>query len=267
VLLAPLIFLAPGRVVHGEPTPAAAPAIPDAPQIGLLEFIRSRRLYMLLLFVGFGFAALLSYGVAAWAPTFYQRRFGLSMTEIGAGIALVNGAGTTFCFVGAGWITDRWFARGVPDAHFRYFILCLPILVIAGVFSLTMADQPWQAFAGLGLMWALVPSSAAAATHLQLSTPVHLRGRVSALFVMVFNVVGLTTGPVVVALLTEHVFHDPAKIGLSIAATLAFSGAAAFVMLLAAMKPARAAIAAMEMQGEVASEPSFAAEPGRAAQA
>jgi MFS family permease len=249
VLLAPLIFLAPGRARSGEATPAAVSPASDAPdtsQIGLIAFIRSRWLYLLLTFVGFGFAALLSYGVAAWAPTFYQRRFGLSMTEIGTGLALVNGAATVFCFAGAGWITDRWFARGVADAHFRYFVLCLPFLVIAGVFALVFADQPWMAFAGMGFVWLLVPSSAAAATHLQLATPHHLRGRVSALFVMVFNVVGLTTGPVVVALLTEHVFHDPAKIGLAIAGTLAVSGIAAFVLLLAAMKPARQAIAAME---------------------
>jgi MFS family permease len=249
VLLAPLIFLAPGKVERRDAAPTAAPAATDTSQMGLIEYIRSRWKYLSLLFVGFGFAALLSYGVGAWAPTFYQRKWGLSMSEIGAGIALVNGAGTTFCFIGAGWITDRWFAKGVPDAHFRYFTLCLPFLVIAGVFALTIATQPWQAFAGLGLMWALVPSSAAAATHLQISSPVHLRGRVSALFVMVFNVVGLVFGPVTVALLTEHVFHDPAKIGLSIAVTLAVSGVFAFVMLLAAFKPAREAIAAMEPAG------------------
>jgi MFS family permease len=246
VLLAPLIFLAPNRA-HADEAPAAqADGAAGSGQIGLIEFIRSRWLYMLLVFVGFGFCALFSYGVAAWAPTFYQRRFGLSMTEIGASMALVNGVATTFCFAGAGWITDRWFARGVTDAHFRYFVLCLPVVVLGGLFGLTIADQPVLAFAGMGLIWLLVPSSAAAASHLQLATPRHLRGRVSALFVMVFNVVGLTTGPVAVALLTEHVFHDPAKIGLAIATTLAVSGVAAFVLLFLAMKPARAAIAAIE---------------------
>lgn len=244
VLLAPLIFLAPNRAQAEKQQ--AEPAAAESDQMGLIEFIRSRWQYMLLVFVGFGFCALFSYGVAAWAPTFYQRRFGLSMTEIGASLALVNGSATIFCFAGAGWITDRWFARGVTDAHFRYFILCLPVVVLGGLYGLTIADQPALAFAGMGLVWLLVPSSAAAASHLQLSTPRHLRGRVSALFVMVFNVVGLTTGPVVVALLTEHVFHDPAKIGLAIAATLAVSGVAAFVLLFLAMKPARAAIAAID---------------------
>jgi len=247
VLLAPLIFLAPNRVAADHAQAAAgAQADTAADQIGLFAFVRSRWRYMLLVFVGFGFCALFSYGVGAWAPTFYQRRFGLTMTEIGVSMALVNGVATTLCFTGGGWITDRWFARGVTDAHFRYFLLCLPFAVLGGLFGLVVADRPALAFAGMGLIWLMVPSSAAAASHLQLSTPRHLRGRVSALFVMVFNVVGLTTGPVVVALLTEHAFHDPAKIGLAIAATLAVSGVAAFVLLALAMKPARAAIAAME---------------------
>jgi MFS family permease len=248
VLLAPLIFLAPNRSHADASEPAAQPkaADPPASQIGLIEFIKGRWLYMLLVFVGFGFVALFSYAVAAWAPTFFQRKFGLSMMEIGASMALVNGVATVFCFAGAGWITDRWFARGVTDAHFRYFAFCLPALVLAGAYGLTIADHPALAFAGIGLVWLLVPSSAAAATHLQLSTPPHLRGRVTALFVMVFNVVGLTTGPVVVALLTEHVFRDPAKIGLSMASALVVSGVAAFIFALCSLRPARNAIAAAE---------------------
>jgi hypothetical protein len=64
------------------------------------------------------------------------------------------------------------------------------------------------------------------------------------LFIMVFGIIGLSAGPLVVALVTDHVFHDPAKIGLSIATTAVLAGTVSFLMFLACLKPAREAIAA-----------------------
>jgi MFS family permease len=196
--------------------------------------------------LGFGFVALFSYGVAAWTPTYFQRHFGLSMGQIGASMALVVGASSAFSFIGGGWITDRWFARGTRDAQFRYSVLCLPVVVLAGVLAFAFIRQSTPAFVVLSLVYLFVPSSTAAAAHLQHATPLHLRGRVMALFTMVFNIVGMTMGPLVVALLTEHVFHDPGKVGLSIAVTLLVAGSLAFLLFAAALGPARRAIAAMD---------------------
>jgi MFS family permease len=242
VILAPLIFLAPGE----RKVAAVGGAAVSGDDMTFLAFVRSRWLYLSLVFLGFGFVALFSYGISAWMPTFFQRRFGLTMTEIGAGLALVIGSATMFCFIGGGWVTDRWFARGVREAHFRYFTLCLPLVSLAGVLGFSVAPSPLFAFASVAVVWMLVPSAAAAATHLQLSTPVHLRGRVTALFTMVFNIVGMTLGPLAVALLTEHVFRDPAKVGLAIATTIGVSGMLAFLMFFLCLRPARAAVTAME---------------------
>jgi MFS family permease len=255
VVLAPLIFLAPsGKRAAGEPAAtaststagAAEPARGAGETMTFLAFIRSRWLYLSLVLLGFGFVAMFSYAIAAWTPTYFQRHFGLSMGAIGASLALVIGASTAFSFIGGGWITDRWFARGHQDAQFRYSVFCLPVVVSAGVLAFGFISHSTAAFAVLSLVWLFVPSSTAAAAHLQHATPLHLRGRVMALFTMVFNIVGMTTGPLVVALLTEHVFHDPGKVGLSIAVTLFGAGSLAFLLFAAALGPARRAIAAME---------------------
>jgi MFS family permease len=247
VLLAPLIFLAPaGRKSAPVEPQRSDNSGPSFESMGLLAFLRSRWLYLLLVFMGFGVVALFCYGIAAWTPTYFQRRFGLTMTQIGAGLALANGLATTTCFVASGWLTDRWFSHGAKTAQFLYFLICLPIVILAGVLAFTVADRPVFAFILLGFVWLLVPTVTTAATHLQHSTPVHLRGRVSALFTMVFNIVGMTTGPLVVAMLTEHVFHDPAKVGLAIATTLIVAGGLALVLFGACLKPARNAIAMAE---------------------
>jgi MFS family permease len=243
VLLAPLIFLAPAERQTLPLEPQPDPAEPSFERMGLLEFLRTRWLYLLLVFLGFGVVALFCYGIGAWTPTYFQRRFGLTMTQIGQGLALANGLATTTCFVTSGWLTDRWFSRGAKTAQFLYFLVCLPIVILAGVLAFTVADRPVFAFILLAFVWLLVPTVTTAATHLQHSTPVHLRGRVAALFTMVFNIVGMTTGPLVVAMLTEHVFHDPAKVGLAIATTLVLAGGLALVLFGACLKPARDAIA------------------------
>lgn len=244
VLLAPFIFLA--RSDSGKSAPR--PSLPEEPVDGqsFLAFLRSRWLYLTLVTLGFSANALFSYGFAAWAPTYFQRHFGLAMSQIGADLALVIGVAGSLGYIGGGWITDKWFARGVRDAHFRYFVYALPAVIVAAVLAFALADRPAYAFAALACFLVLLPSTAPAAGHLQLATPVRFRGRLMALFIMVFSIIGMTAGPLAVALLTEHVFHDSAKVGLSIATTVAVAGTFAFLMFLASLKPAREAIEAAQ---------------------
>jgi MFS family permease len=244
LLLAPLVFFA--RSERGESVPASSSAKEPADGRDFVAFLRSRWLYLTLVCLGFGGNALFSYGFAAWAPTYFQRRFGLSMSEIGTGLALVIGVAGTLCYIGGGWITDRWFARGTHDAHFRYFVYSLPVVILAAVLAFVVADRPIYAFAAVACFLVLLPSTAPAASHLQLATPARFRGRLMGLFIMVFSIIGLSAGPLVVALFTDHLFHDPAKIGLSIATTAVLAGTFSFLMFLACLKPAREAIAAAQ---------------------
>jgi MFS transporter, Spinster family, sphingosine-1-phosphate transporter len=120
------------------------------------------------------------------------------------------------------------------------------MVILAAVVAFVLADRAIYAFAALAGFLALLPSTAPAASHLQLATPVRFRGRLMALFIMIFSIIGMSAGPLVVALLTEHVFHDPAKVGQSIATTVVVAGTFAFLMFLACLKPAREAIAAAQ---------------------
>jgi hypothetical protein len=54
----------------------------------------------------------------------------------------------------------------------------------------------------------------------QALSPGHLRGRVAAVGFMTVNLIGLGLGPTVVALVTDRLFHDPARLGEALAATL-----------------------------------------------
>ena len=52
---------------------------------------------------------------------------------------------------------------------------------------------------------------------LQVVTPNEMRGRVSSLYLFLVNVLGMGIGPTLIAVLTDAVFHDEAKLRYSIA--------------------------------------------------
>jgi MFS family permease len=62
------------------------------------------------------------------------------------------------------------------------------------------------------------------ASAVQIVTPPHLRGRISALYLMVISLVGISLGPAIVGALTEFVFRDPKSLGLAMALTFGCLG-------------------------------------------
>jgi MFS family permease len=67
------------------------------------------------------------------------------------------------------------------------------------------------------LIFLLMTPLPAGVAALQLITPPLLRGRISALYAVVVNFTGLALGPVLVALLTDYVFHSKAAIDVALA--------------------------------------------------
>jgi MFS family permease len=241
ILLAPLVFLIPRAARATAPAPVAAGGKKGD---GFGAFLLSRWRYLTLHFLGFGVIAIISYGVGGWTPTFFQRRFGMTMSDIGLYLGLVAGGFGMIGFAGGGWVVDRWFATGVKDAHLRYYVYGLPVITLAAVLAFGVVDRAAMAFGLVSFIYLLLPFTGPAIGHLQLVTPVEFRGRTTALFTMVFNILGMILGPLIVALLTEHVFHDPAKIGLSMATMTGVLGVVALGIFWLNLKVGREAIAA-----------------------
>jgi MFS family permease len=54
----------------------------------------------------------------------------------------------------------------------------------------------------------------------QIATPAHLRGRISALFVVCTGLISMGLGPTTVGFITDHILRDEAKVGWSLVASL-----------------------------------------------
>ena len=187
VLLAPLFR----RLVRDPPRPVQA-----APQLGLLAVAKlaaSKPTFWLLAF-GAGSSSLVAYGLMYWLPTFLARTLHMDIaarSELLAAVILIGG---TAGMAGGGWFADRLGARGkrsyalIPAAA---FLASAPLYALA-----ISAATPLQTFAlllapyALALVW-LGP----VLTAVQHLAPASSRSTMSALFLLINNLVGLGIGP------------------------------------------------------------------------
>jgi len=177
--------LEPGAVVSATP--------PVAPAMGkVLATILPKPSFWLLAF-GAASSSICGYGVAFWLPTFFQRSFGLDLTERAlfySALSLVGGvAGIWF----GGVLADRFGARNKAAyalAPALCFLVALPCFLLAmNVHSLVWAFLLFLIPTGLNLAW--LGPVIAAVQHL---APASMRTTTSALFLLINNLLGLAVG-------------------------------------------------------------------------
>lgn len=176
-----------------------------------------------------------------------MRRYGLGVAEVGIVLGTIGTVSGIPGFIFGGWFVDRWFARGQRDAHLRYFVYASLLGVATAIAAFQLADHVlWLFIPAYALLHFLQPFTGPAVAHLQMVTPNEYRGRVSALFVLVFNLTGLCLGPPSVAFITTFVFKDPMMVHwlLTIMYTVAgLTAAALFWLGLARARRAAEAVA------------------------
>ena len=237
LLLAPTIFAVPEPVRRDRLLDADAAAYKK----GILEFLRTRRALMTSIFAGFAILQILSYSFSSWQPTYLVQRFGWNISTVGLALT----AGMVLSFLGsfaAGWAVDALVARGWVDAPLRWAgaVALGSALLIAAAF-----EVPSATLCVIGVTIAQVPLSLIGilSTALQQVTPNEYRGRISALFLLFGNVIGFGFGPLLPAVITDHVFANEAMLGRSITIVTLTCGVGVSLLLWAGCRPLRAAIA------------------------
>ncbi|MND87909.1 L-galactonate transporter [compost metagenome] len=167
-------------------------------------------------YLGFSFYAMTLFCMLSWTPAFYMRKFGLAPSETGYILGLiVLLANTSGVFCG-GWLIDWLAKRGYTDAPIRTGVIGAIGMAVPAVLFTQVSD--------LGLSLALLvpamffasfpmPASTAA---MQILPPNQMRAQISALFLLISNLIGLGLGTTLVALLTDKVFQAPVMVGASI---------------------------------------------------
>lgn len=207
------------------------------------SFLLRYRAFFVAHFLGFTFALAMISGMLAWMPTILIRVFSMPIEEAGRAFGLVYIlCGLAGAFLG-GWCSNRLSAAGRRQAPLELAMLA-PLGALACTAGLMLVEDPRLALALCGgTVFFIAPTISLSAAAYLLVTPNRVRAQVSGLFLMVTGVLGIGTGPVIVALITDGVFADEGM--------LHYSLAAAGVVLCACMLPilayARKAMMALDL--------------------
>jgi len=241
---APGLLLVPFFLLMREPVRRGPGGATPLPIREVISIIGARKAALVPMFAGFSMVTLVSYAFFIWTPALFQRSYGWTPGEIGLAFGLILiFFGTSGAYF-AGWMSDRLARRGHLDAPLKVaafgFVGC-------GLFG---ALTPLMPTAGAALLL-LAPASflsttpyPCAGTAIQLIVPNRARAQVTALYITLTTLVGLGVGPLVVGLMTDHLFRDPADIRYSLAIVVGVPAPVMFALLLLACRPYRALRAA-----------------------
>ena len=205
-----LAFREPAR--HEDLSVAGSPATP------FRSFLRERGRLFALLATGYSLIGVSLAAYLMWTPAFMVRRHGWDIAQVGVAYGTILLVCSTSGILLGGWWADRLLARGVRNAFLRVAIVgslsSLPFAV-AAPFAPT-GGWAMASLAAMSLFFGLTQGMPAAS--LQAIAPNRLRARVMALYLLVANLIAFTLGPTGVALISDFLLRDPAKIGIAIGA-------------------------------------------------
>ncbi|MEQ9001983.1 MAG: MFS transporter, partial [Pseudomonadales bacterium] len=201
----------------------------------VIAFVRSQwRIYVAVL-LGVPFLVVILYGLQAWVPTILVRVYGWSLGDAGriyGTIALVAGSlGVLSGPVAGGWLERR----GHADFPLRLGAYAAVAVMLA------MGSLPWQT-SGAGALVCVALASyfvtlplALMAYVTQMVTPNTMRGVLAGLYVVCTNVIGLGLGPTLVAVTTDYVVGDPARVHVSLTLVTMVVAPVALVLMVSGM--------------------------------
>jgi len=231
VVLGPLIFS------FSEPRRNPSPVVLSEGW-RLLDYLRARPLFYVCLFIGAGSHALVASAGAVWGAAFMLRTFHWDIASVGVTLAVLGTISGLGGMLASGFLVDWMFGRGVRDAHMVIFSTYAAVSTVTGV-AAYLCTTPWIYLSLSALHGATSGIGGLAAATLAVASPGELRGRLSGILVLVINLGTLGLAPSVVAMFTDFVFHDDAKIGWSLASVVAIFGPIAFVALMIGRRPMR----------------------------
>lgn len=227
-------FSDPGR--RGTPRRAAA----AKGEIG--AFVRAHWKLLGLMLIGTSCLAMCGYSMTNWVPAYIERHFGWKPVQYGLALSLMNIV-SAVSLVANGWIVDRLFARGMQDAHLRFYgwLIVALLPVVAYMFFATNIHVFLACYCVAQFI--TVPFMVYVSSVMGLIAPPTIRARMLAFFLFVFTILGLGAGPAIVAALTQYVFASEAALGQSLAVVVISCTIIAFISFRMALRYLGAAVA------------------------
>ncbi|HTC34634.1 MAG TPA: MFS transporter [Bryobacteraceae bacterium] len=182
------------------------------------------------------FQSMANYALISWGPTYFLRVHGWTVGQSGRALAvilLVAGCGGMYT---GGRLSDHWQRRGLNEAPMRVMVLGAIATVLLLPVGTLLSDTRWTlAFLFAGVFALALPMGISAAA-LQRIFPNQVRGVVSALYLFVLNIGGLSLGPLLPGVFNDYLFHNGKMIGYSLSITMGGAAVLMLITLLAAYR-------------------------------
>jgi MFS family permease len=215
-----------------------------APGVGFgafLRYLRAEWRVFLPFYLGFAVISMGSYGMGAWSAAFLIRAHHLPAPVVGRWLGLTTViAGVLGALIG-GHLIDALSRRGVRDGKFRILVLASWCALPAALSALAPSTTAALVMLGFGVASAPL-IGATMISAVQEMTPNNMRGLAVSLFGFTNTLLGFTLGPLLIATATEHLFHDPAKVGFSMMVVMIPAEAIGCVLFICAHRALRSAL-------------------------
>jgi MFS family permease len=203
----------------------------------VIAFLRKNSATFAPIFIGMGIQIVMTIGGASWGFAFYERTFGWTPEKYGMVLGLISIAIMPIGALIGSTLAERFARAGRDDANLRVVLIgklvALPFGILFPLMPNAYLAVAVSTFSLFCLSWTAAPLNAA----LQIITPNQMRGQITALFMFVFNVIGVGLGPNLVAFFTDYVFQSESKVGLSLALTGFILGPLGTFVIWRGMKP------------------------------
>jgi MFS family permease len=167
---------------------------------------------------------LLGTGSTQWAPTLLRREFGWELSKIGmiqgSIMVVVSAAGLLI----GGRVAQRWALNGRSDANLRVMFYGLLGSVPLSILYPLIPNPTLLLIAFAGNTFCAAFGTGPAIAAFQIITPNAMRAQVSSVSQFSTNVFAFAFGPLVVALFTDYLFHDPQQLKYSMSLSAAILG-------------------------------------------
>jgi MFS family permease len=202
----------------------------------VLGYLFANWTFFLPMFLGLTLAAIESGGTQMWRPAFFQRTYGWTPQQAGlvTGIAQLVVAPIGL-FFGA-WLSE-WFARRGDDANLRVVSIAWALAIPAAVAGPLMPTAWLSVACGVFSTFFSMMGTPTQNAALQSVTPGHMRGQITALYLLTYTLAAQGIGPSFIAAVTDFVVRDEAGLKYALAGSAAVMMPLALWVMLLGVRP------------------------------
>ena len=191
----------------------------------------------------------LGFGVLSWSAAFYQRTYGWAPSKVGVITGLMGLVATPIgLFIGT-WLYERLVKQGRHDAAMRVVVIGRLISLPAAILMPLMPTGELALAMSFISFMMLGATGASTNSILQIVSPNQMRGQITAIFFLFYNLIGQGLSPLLIGMFTDLVLRDESHLRYAILGFNAVFLPTSLFVLWLGMKPFAREVERLEAAG------------------